>query len=415
VKLNIGEEIELTIIDLNDQGQGVSKHESQVIFIPNVLIGDHVLVRIIKFNKNIYHAVVIKKIKEAKTSELISCPYYNECGGCHLSHMSYGEQLLFKQNKVKKIMKKFANLDQNIEILPSVNQFNYRNKVTLKVKGNQLGYYQLKTHQLIAIEECQLLDSQLNQLIDLMKQFINKYPNNNIEEIVIKTTKLKQSMVIIKSNNFKLKSLLIDFIKNSSITIDSLYVNDHLVLGKQHIEEIMLNKKILISNQSFFQVNYETAIQIFEYINQLIKPDIMVLDLYSGTGIIAGVISDKVKQVTGIEVIESAYLDAEAMAKNNKIDNADFIKGDVDQHLNKIKELDVDLVIVDPPRKGLSTGLTNQLNKLAIKDIIYISCDPITLARDIKLLDNYRVVSMASFDMFPQTYHVETVVKLSKI
>lgn len=415
MELRIGEQIKLTITDINDQGQGIAKYQGMIIFIPHVLVGDQVIAEIINVKKNIAVAKVLQMVQENITKQIPLCPYYAECGGCQISHMTYDEQLLFKQNKVQRVMKKFANLDINVVIQPSNDSFNYRNKVTLKVINNQLGYYQTKTHKLVAINKCLLLDNKINDLIKGLNQFILLYPDNKINEIIIKRTTLDELMLIIKSSDFNLHQELINFIHQNGLKINSLYINNYSLLGKSYINENILDKKMLISNDSFFQVNYQVAKQMFNQIKALIPPKSRILDLYSGTGIIAGIISDNAEIVTGIEIVKTAYLDAINMVKNNHLTNVNFILGDVNANLDNLKQLNLDVIIVDPPRGGLSAEAISHFNQLAVDQIIYIACDPITLARDIKLLNKYEVIFMKSFDMFPQTYHVETIVKMKKM
>lgn len=415
MELRIGEQIKLTITDINDQGQGIAKYQGMIIFIPHVLVGDQVIAEIINVKKNIAVAKVLQMVQENITKQIPLCPYYAECGGCQISHMTYDEQLLFKQNKVQRVMKKFANLDINVVIQPSNDSFNYRNKVTLKVINNQLGYYQTKTHKLVAINKCLLLDNKINDLIKGLNQFILLYPDNKINEIIIKRTTLDELMLIIKSSDFNLHQELINFIHQNGLKINSLYINNYSLLGKSYINENILDKKMLISNDSFFQVNYQVAKQMFNQIKALIPPKSRILDLYSGTGIIAGIISDNAEIVTGIEIVKTAYLDAINMVKNNHLTNVNFILGDVNANLDNLKQLNLDVIIVDPPRGGLSSEAISHFNQLAVDQIIYIACDPITLARDIKLLNKYEVIFMKSFDMFPQTYHVETIVKMKKM
>ena len=207
-----------------------------------------------------------------------------------------------------------------------------------------------------------------------------------------------------------------EVVLNNFSDIDVIYLNDLLIKGEGFIQEEILGKKFNISSKSFFQVNTKVCSKIFEKVRNYIKDKnyISVLDLYCGTGIIGIIISDLVKSVVGIEVVEQAIVNANSNKELNNVKNISFICDKVENRINEFK--DIDLIIVDPPRRGLDNTSINSILNIKPKEIIYISCDPNTLVRDLKLLSGgYDIKSISIIDMFPNTYHVETIVFLGRL
>ena len=272
----------------------------------------------------------------------------------------------------------------------------YRNKVTLKVQ-NKVGYYGNRSNKFIGVNECELVSDKINELISIL----NKQDLSDVSSITIKDF---DSLMLIVTGNMDISSF--------EELVDVVYMNGQLVKGCSYVETSLNGLKFRVSKDSFFQVNrylteklYETAIDYLEA-----SSDEVVLDLYSGTGTISLLLSKYFKRVIGIEINEEAVLCANMNKKINAIDNVLFICGDASLEIANIK---ADKLIVDPPRSGLTKEGISDILKMNPKVMVYISCDPITLARDLKLLGvSYDVVSVTPVDMFPNTYHVENVVKL---
>lgn len=387
--------LEVEITNLDHFGRGIVKKEKP-IFIDNALVGEIVEIEITKDNKKYSEGRVIKYIKKSPLRVESNCPFYDKCGGCDLLHLSYQEQLKYKETKVKEIIKKFSGLECIKEIVPTI-QYNYRNKVTLHVK-QKLGYYQKKSYDIINIDNCLIADDRIN---DLIKK-LNNIDLNTITKITIRVSS-KESMLVIEGGKLDIISFK---------EVDTIIVDNQVLKGRGYIIEEINNLKFVISPDSFFQVNRLGMINIYNQVLKYVDNDTKVLDLYCGTGTIGIYLADKVNQVLGIEINKSAINDALMNKKINNLDNIDFKLGDVEDVLNN-NSFKADCIVVDPPRAGLGNMVIKNIFKIQPQKLIYVSCDPVTLARDLNILkDKYNVVEITPFDMFSNTYHVECVCAL---
>lgn len=390
----------LKIDGFDHQGRGIAHYNNKVYFIFNALPDEEVEIEILKEKKNIVTGKVIKYYK--KNDDLITdtkCPFYGICGGCDIMHIK--DQNGYKLDKLNNIINKYV--DKNIKVLDVVNlnEYNYRNKITLQVCNNEIGLYKKNSNDIVCIDKCYLVDDRINKIIDLIKKNQNL---NGIKQIVIKC--MDESMVTfigVDNVNF-------DYLKS---VVDSIYVNKKNVYGKSKITVYMGNFKFLVSSESFFQVNTLVANAMYNYIDSLIDKTNVIFDLYCGTGTIGIFVSNKANRVIGLEINSEAVRDANENKKINGINNIDFYEGDASSIVKKT-DLKPDVIIVDPPRSGLDDKMIMDINKLLPKKIIYVSCDPMTLARDLKKLDNYNIISIKGFNMFPNTYHVECVILLQR-
>ena len=317
-------------------------------------------------------------------------------------HIKEEKQEEFKKEKVEEILKKFLKYNKDVNDIVFSKNFNYRNKVVLHIKDNKLGFYKNKTNELIEIDKCLLLNPVINDLISYLKNYIEL---KDIEKITIKVgNKTNEVMLIIDGSIAYYKKLL--------EIVDVLIINEKVMTTKDYITSYIGNKKYIIKKNSFFQVNYDIYTRMYNKVKDVIVKEKSknVLDLYCGTGTIGIYISDVVSKITGIEVVSDAIEAANTNKKINNVENIEFILGKVEDKLDFISNNNIDTVIVDPPRSGLHKKVIPILEKISPKTIIYVSCDPITMARDIKLLsNNYELVEVTPYDMFPNTYHVECV------
>lgn len=363
--------VRVKVISLDHFGNGIGKIDNKVVFIQNALDKEVVDVEITSDKKNYMISKCIKVIDKSIDRVNPICPYYNICGGCNLQHMSYSKQLDFKYNKVKNIMYKYAKIDNVNDIVPSPDIYNYRNKANFKV-DNKIGFNTKKSNKVVEIEECYLLNHHINRLIPTLNEM-------NIKK-----------ECIVKSGN-----------------TDMIVVDDRVINNETIIYEID-SKKYRVSKNSFFQVNLKQAYNMFEKIKNYVNND-DVLDLYCGVGSIGIYVSDNAKSVLGIEIVKEAIIDAQYNKELNNITNISFKCGDVGNILEK-NNFKPSLVIVDPPRNGLDKKTIEELIKIRSNKIIYVSCDPMTLARDLSILNKYyNIENVTPFDMFPNTYHVECV------
>ncbi len=393
--------MKVKIIDYAHQGRGIAKIDNKIIFIPKVKLGEEISIDIVKDKKNYSIG------KRCNPIKVKYCPYYNDCGGCQIGHLTYDEQLEFKKNTVKNIFSKYTNYNlTNLEVIPT-KCYNYRNKVTFHIKEDKLGYYEEDTNNLIPIDKCNLLDSNIITLTALLNSFIKVH--KKLTKVIIKSLDGKLMLILEGKES---KESIKEFF---SSTVSSLYYNNELISGASSLMIDVLSKKFMVRKDSFFQVNKEGISLIYKEVINLVKElnCNIIYDLYCGTGTISLLVSDYAKKVIGIEVVEDAVRDAKSNAKLNDITNTEFYLGDVSK---VIKRLDYtpDTIILDPPRSGLSKDLIEFLLSLKVKNIIYVSCNPLTLARDINLLDSkYELKSIKLVDEFPNTYHLESITLLN--
>ena len=378
---------------LDHFGRGLGYVLGKIIFVPNLLPNEEALVKVVLDKKSFMVGEIIKLIKKSDDRIDSKC-YYENCG-CMVKSLNYSKTLEFKKNKVIDILKRYSNLDNVVkEIIPSEKIFGYRNKITLKVKGDKIGYFKNGSNELIEINRCEIASDKSNEIILILK----KCDLSKVREVTIKD--FGDVMIIIKGD------MNIECLKPLA---DSIYMNDRLVYGKDNIIANLGEFKFYVSKDSFFQVNMDVAFKLYnkvlEYLGK--NKSESVLDLYSGTGTISLFLSKYFDEVTGIEINEEAVRCANLNKKLNGVNNVKFICGDVSK---KVNNLNVDNIVVDPPRSGLSVAGINDILKISPKKIVYVSCDPMTLARDLKLFEEqYEVAQVTLFDMFPWTYHVESV------
>ena len=397
------------VTKLDHQGRGIAKINDKIIFIPNALPEETVDVDIILEKKKYYEGIIKETINASDKRIKSICSYFEECGGCQFLNMNYPDSLDYKQNKVEEIMNKYLGIKIKINnIVACDNNLYYRNKTTFQVE-NDIGFFKEKTNTLIPVDKCYISDIKINDIYKAIKDNINL---TNVKQVIIRATKnTLESMVIFKTSNYIDNKKIIDILKKK---VDSIYINDELIYGKGKIIENLCNKNFYISPSSFFQVNTLQAEKLYNkaiaYAD--IKKEDTVLDLYCGTGTIGIVASDKAKKVIGIELNKEAIKDANENKKLNNINNIEFYDGDVGKILNK-NNYKPDIIIVDPPRAGLDSLALSQILNIRPKKLVYVSCDLMTLARDLKLLSNdYDILELTPVDMFPYTAHVESVCAL---
>ena len=402
------------IIKFDHEGRGICYMDGKTVFVENTVPGDIVNICIKKNKKNYSVATVSKFVKYSLNRIKPECPYFDKCGGCDLQNISYSDQLKFKEDKVKEILERFANVDRSKvkSILnKNENQFNYRNKLTLQV-DKKIGLYGKNSYDLVPINNCLISSKKINKILSIIQENINL---DNIEQIVIRNSFYNDNvMIIFKGNHVNCD------IKNIQDFVDSIYINEKnnykLVYGLEYLEEKIGDYIFKISPDSFFQVNTimceKLYNKIIEYGN--FKGNENVLDLYCGTGTIGIYISKYVKNVVGYEINKYAIMNAQDNLKINNVYNASFYCGSSELSFENVTS-DIDVIIVDPPRFGLNTQTIQGIINVKPCKVIYVSCDPVTLARDLKIIsDYYNVIEVTPVDMFPNTKHVECVVLLQR-
>lgn len=387
---------------LDHFGRGICYIDGKICFVEDTLPGEDVKIKI-TLEKKKYMLGRVKdfySVSSARVDEL--CPYKDKCGGCDLSHLSYKMENEYKCLKVKEILKKYADVDEVlVEDVSFGEEYNYRNKITLHGDHNIIGYYKKNSNDIVPINKCLLVDEKINHIINVINMMSS---DNEYKDIIIRVSNDSEEVLISITGKVKGYEVLEDL-------CDSLIINDEVVKGERCIMSFIGEKKFIISDKGFFQVNKTLTERLYNEVLNIVKEvkPKKVLDLYCGCGTIGIYISDYVDEVVGVEVFKESIENAKKNKKLNNCHNIRFICDKVENVIDNIKD-NTDLVIVDPPRGGLDKTSIDVLLSMNVNNLVYVSCDPVTLARDIKLLkEKYDVVSIKPFNMFSKTYHVECV------
>jgi 23S rRNA (uracil1939-C5)-methyltransferase len=396
--------MKVKIEKLDNFGRGITFINNKICFVDNALSTEEVEINITKENNKFMEAEVINYITKSNKRIKEECPYSSICGGCNINHLSYTDENNFKEQKVKELLNKFTSLNSNlVESITYHDRNKYRNKIVLHGNNKTLGLYKKHSNEVIEIDKCLLADDKVNEIINLIKIL-----NNGIEEVIIKETNDNKDLMVSIKGNINNIDLLLDKVKVLIIN-DKYYTKDKVLINP------IGSKKYYESINSFFQVNktltknlYDEALNVVK-----VKKPNKVLDLYCGTGTIGIYVSEYCNEVIGIDYNKSNIEDANNNKVLNNINNISFICDKVENKIDTFK--DIDLIIVDPPRAGLDNKTKEYLKRISPETIVYISCDPVTLFRDLKdLEDTYNVLSIKPYNMFPRCYHVETVCVLER-
>lgn len=441
---------ELEIMDLGSDGEGIAKLDDFVIFVPDAVTGDVANVKILKVKKNLAYGKVVEIVTPSPSRMTPVCGVSKKCGGCQLQHMSYESQLEWKHNKVSNAISRIGGI-KDVEILPVLGMetpYNYRNKAQYpirKVDGKvQIGFFASRTHRVVDWDQCAIQDPRCEQIIKKVKEFLETYDiaiydenthKGTVRHLLIKTAYYTNEVMVCIVVNGKglpekeafIKSMQeIEGMKSVVVNINKSKTNVVLgnemqvILGEDYIVDTIGDLKFKISPLSFFQVNplqtkvlYDKALEYAE-----LTGEETVWDAYCGIGSISLFLAQKAKKVYGVEIIEPAIVNARENAVLNGIDNTEFFVGKAEEVIPaKYKEgITADTIVVDPPRKGCENALLETLAQMAPSKIVYVSCDPATLARDLGYLceRGYKVAKVQPVDMFPHTTHIEVVAQLVK-
>lgn len=396
------------IESLDHYGRGIIHHQGKVCFIPNALTGEMVQYKIVKEKKHYAIGKCEKVIEESKDRYLFPCPFYEQCGGCQVAHMCESLEHQFKEEKIKNILSKYTSYHGKTKPILFGERLWYRNKITLHVKARKVGFFSEEKKTFVPITECFLVPPAINRILPKLNQYLDKNPA--FDRIQIRCNHQKELQLSI-DGTYDLERLQ-EILKGEAVI--EIYHNHQLQYQSKPFQDTIGSFSFHLSDQSFFQVNRLLTETLYRVIvhhmkNQHAKK---VLDLYCGVGTIGITISPFVKEVLGIEVVPAAIQNAIQNKEENKISNITFQCGKVEDHLEQLHGYDT--WIVDPPRKGLDPKVIDTLLQETPSSIIYVSCDPMTLARDIHLLqEQYEIKEVHPVDMFPNTYHIECVCLLN--
>ena len=392
--------VKVKIERYSDQIEGIGYYNGKVIFVPKTIVGEIVDVDIVEEKTKYYRGI----IKEAKN--MVDCPYFFDCGGCSLRRLEYLDGLNLKRESLLKLFKKNELKIPKFTLIKNQNPFFYRNKISLKIVDGKIGFYKEKTNSLVEISSCLITKEEINRFLEEIPKF--KIKNGTI---TIRCNYNDELLIIIDTEDI----IKYDFsLLKEEYKIAGVVLNKKAVLNNDYFFDKIGNYLFKVSYDSFFQVNNYGASQIFEIISNNITSDDIVLDLYSGVGTLSIVAAKKAKEVIGVEVVENAVLNALVNKDVNKTDNVMFMLGNVPKIIDKINK-SFNTIIFDPPRTGLDKYTTDYtLNKLPDK-VIYVSCNPITLVRDLKnLSDKYTIKELYLVDMFSYTHHCESIAVLER-
>ena len=393
------------ILRLDDQGRGIGYINDKIIFIPNALLDEEVIVEIEKETSKYYVGRVIEYVKKSDRRVDSKCPYYDLCGGCNLLHMSYEDSVNYKLDKFKNILSKFANITSNIEVIENKDIFNYRNKVEFKIENNEWGYYNSNTHNFVSVKECLLAKNSINKVLENKDLFDIKSGS-----IIIRSNYNDEILIVINSDDKV--DIIIDELK-TRVKLVGIVINDKVYYGEKYFIEKFNDKLFKVNYNSFFQINNYITNEIINIINDNSHGNTL-LDLYCGVGFLGQCVSDKYNKIYGIEINENSIIDAINNAKINDIKNTYYLCGDSAKCISKINDK-IDTLLIDPPRTGLVKNMVSDVISVGAERIIYVSCNPISLARDLSnLKELYNVDKVYLLDMFSNTYHFESIVILNK-
>lgn len=450
--INKDEIIELNIEKLAYGGEGLGRINDFTVFVPDTAPGDTIKAQIVSVKKNFAKAILTEIISPSKNRVKPFCPLANACGGCQQQHISYEEQLNTKKLIIEECMHKIAGTDVPVRaVIGSEELTEYRCKIQYPVRQTKnskrflAGYYKKNTHEIVNIKYCPIQPRIVDEITaflrdkakelkltaynetrkkGLLRHFVFRYSRTNknlILTVVVNSEKiypgLKQLCLLTKKQFPDIAGVLVNFnTKHSNFIIGN---QTELISGQNYIEETLDGKTFKISADSFFQVNPTAAEKMFFEVRRIVEDlslkNINVLDVYSGSGALSFCISDSAKSITAVEENTSSVNDGKENLKINKINNISFINAKAEETLQKLAENGekFDLIILDPPRKGCSGSVIDSVKKLAATYIIYVSCNPSTLARDVKLLsEDYTPDFIQPVDMFCRTYHIESIMLL---
>jgi len=445
-KLNKNQIIESEVVDFCMDGGGIIKVGTVPIFVPQAIVGEKVKVKILAVKKSLCYGKLEKILTPSPNRIKPKCVYFSKCGGCDLQHINYETQLKFKENLIKNTFKKIAGLEVSVNVVGG-NPYHYRNKLSLPVRQGkdgktEIGFFRKNSHDVIDVSECLIQKHSIKELIASCKKYMSdndikayceKTHSGDIRHISLRQLGSQTIVTLVglnkNLNRFKdfaqsLKTLYGDgfalYYNCNPVKTNVIYGEEFVLLGGNLNEIDYMGLKIKVHPASFFQVNDEITQKLYSHIIEHIKSLNIssAVEAYSGQGILASKLSEFLDKVYAIEINESSIADGENNKIRNKITNLEFIQGDCADKLKRYEKGDCPLfrtaMILDPPRSGLDDRVIDTILNSNIQDVVYVSCSPQTLARDIKKLSNqYNIKNITVFDMFANTKNCETVVFLS--
>ncbi len=431
------------ITGYNSDGAGVTRIDGQVVFVPGVIENEVCEIKILKANKNIAYGRLLSVIEPSEHRIESTCKYFPKCGGCDFHHMDYSEELRAKENQVQSVITRIAGLDVKVSpIVAADNVFAYRNKAQFPVgekDGKAVsGFYRSHSHDIVSCEVCTIQSEFANAICKTVLSWMNEYSicaynestgkgilrhiyvrNTMLCLVVTKKPKYLQELTaLVLKNHPETSGIILNYNKENTNVI--LGNKDEVIYGKGYVLGTLCGNEFELSPHAFYQVNHAQAEKLYALAIEKteLSGNETVIDLYCGAGTITLALAKYAKSAIGVEIVPQAIQNAKENAKRNGVENVEFICGDATLAASELKRRGIvaDVVVVDPPRKGLTPELIKTIAEINPKRVVYVSCDPATLARDLKMFkeENYETQSVTPVDMFPRTRHCECCVLLCR-
>ncbi len=423
-------------VDMHHSGLGVVKYNNAVVLVKDLLIGEHALIHVLKVEKKLAYGKVEKLINQSPYRIPSICSVSSACGGCPLITLNDEGQAMMKENIVKDQLR-YHGLDY-VNVLPMVKspqRYHTRNKVAVPVQHDpfKMGFYRLNSHDIVEFDVCHVQTHTQNHVLDLIRHYPRKDELKSVKHVVLKEnhnqTQMIVGFVVYESSLLKMSALIDDLFSLPYVVGIVAHINtsegnaifkgsDEILRGNNMIVDELHDLKFKLSLQSFYQINPHQTLRLYEIAldyAKCSKNDVCV-DLYCGVGSISLLAASRVKHVVGVEINPIAIENAKENQRLNQIENASFHVGDASEVTKILDELklEADVLIVDPPRSGLSASVIQQIKDLNIPKVVYVSCNPMTLCANLKELEtHYSFHEITPVDMFPNTRHVESIILMT--
>ena len=433
--LNKNDRFTAKCVDMHHSGLGVVKFESMVVLVKDLLVGEEASIHVLRVEKKLAYGKIIELIKRSPYRIESICPVSSSCGGCPLITLSDEGQAIMKRNLVLDQVA-FHQLDVHVnELISSPQRYHTRNKVAVPVQHDpfKMGFYRLNSHDIVEFDVCHVQTHTQNEVLSIIKAYPNKEELVSIKHVVLKENSNQSQMIVgfvVKDSQCLKESSLVQilaqlpYVKGIVAHINVSEGNaifkghDEVLMGVNEIVDELHDLKFKLSLQSFYQINPHQTLRLYELaldLAQCRKTDVLV-DLYCGVGSISLLAAKRVNHVIGVEINPIAIMNAKENQVLNQIDNASFFVGDASEVSVILKEMNLkaDVLIVDPPRSGLSDSVIQQIKDLGIPNVVYVSCNPMTLCANLKSLStHYSFNEITPVDMFPNTRHVESIILMT--
>ncbi|VEF49141.1 23S rRNA (uracil-5-)-methyltransferase RumA [Bacillus freudenreichii] len=449
VPIKKNDEIDVIFEDLTHDGKGVAKVDGYPLFVANALPGEKAKIKVTKMNKGYGFGRLIDIYEKSEFRIEPACPIYGECGGCQLQHISYEGQLQAKEKQVRDVLERIGKLE-NVKVHPVLgmeNPWHYRNKAQVPIgehEGGLVGgFYKQRSHEIVDMEACLIQQEVNDEVLQKVKAICSEFGlraynekthKGTLRHIMVRTGKVTGEIMVVLitrtpdiPNRRKLVERIVDevpgiksVVQNVNTKRTNVIFGDqtNVLRGEEVIYDYIGDVKFAISARSFYQVNPEQTKVLYDKALEYagLSGEETVIDAYCGIGTISLFLAQRAKKVYGVEIVPEAIEDAERNAELNDIDNVEFAVGEAEKVIPRWYEQGVqaDVLVVDPPRKGCDETLLNTIIEMKPKKVVYVSCNPATLARDLRILEDggYETVQVQPVDMFAHSVHIESVAEL---